>query len=108
LNEGQLSSNDKDLFEQTISSKKNLQPYSLIFPHSLTSVFEPTFDDELTPDPSIVAACKNDSSCISDATISGLISMGVDTKSGQAAVQNSLAQTSENFFIDFLIQKIQF
>ncbi len=74
----------------------NLQanPYSMIFP-KLDAVFEPTFDDELPLDPSIVAACKNDSLCISDATISGLKSMGLDTKSGQAAVQNSVAQISK-------------
>jgi hypothetical protein len=69
-------------------------PYSMIFP-KLDTAFQPTFDDELIPDPSIVAACNNDSLCISDATISGLVSMGVDTKSGQAAVQNSVAQISK-------------
>ena len=69
--------------------------HSLIYPKQLDVSFSPTFDDELTPDPSIIATCKNDSSCISDALISGLVSMGVATQSGIAAVQDSVAQISE-------------
>ncbi len=91
-----------DLFADSLASRMNLQanPYSMIFP-KLDTAFLPTFDDELIPDPKIAAACNNDSLCISDATISGLVSMGVDTKSGQAAVQNSVAQISK--IIEYLI-----
>ena len=96
---GKLTSADVDLFlflNSTTASRIYLQenPYSMIFPKQ-GDVYDPVFVDELPRDPSIVAACNNNPSCISDATISGLVSMGVDTKSGQAAVQNSVAQISK-------------
>jgi hypothetical protein len=93
---GKLTSNDVDLFASTPVSRMNLQenPYSMIFPKQDDS-YEPAFIDELPRDPRIVAACNNNLLCISDATISGLDSMGKDTKSGQAAVQNSVAQISK-------------
>ena len=92
---GKLTPEDVDLFlNPTTRIYLQANPYSMIFTKQGDG-YDPVFVDELPRDPSIVAACNNNPSCISDATISGLVSMGVDTKSGQAAVQNSVAQISK-------------
>lgn len=60
-----------------------------------SSSFVPTFSDQISVDPSIVALCKNSSSCIADVLISGLSSMGLATQSGLDSNQNSISQLSK-------------
>ena len=80
-----MSASDVDLFAKSAFQKsRNIGRQN----------FQPTFDDELPYDPVIAGKCNNVSSCISDAVISGLVAVGVNTKQGIQETQTKAAETS--------------
>jgi hypothetical protein len=94
IKKGLLSASDADLFAKSAFQKsRNV---------GRIDDFVPTFDDELPYDPVIAAKCNNVSSCISDAVISGLVAVGVNTKQGIQETQTKAAETSKHFFYLFL------
>ena len=87
-----MSGSDVDLFAKSAFQKsRNIGRLD----------FQPTFDDELPYDPVIAGKCNNVSSCISDAVISGLVAVGVNTKQGIQETQTKAAETSEHLFYLF-------